>query len=95
VESQALRARRDDVDLARELPYGPAACDNRRNYKAGHMSAPDHAQLVPKIPLAAKGASTHETPVPGFQYHYKVVFIDSNAVCGYHSPRVGWPTHAQ
>ena len=32
--------------------------------KAGHMSAPDHAQLVPKIPLAAKGASTHETPVP-------------------------------
>jgi hypothetical protein len=69
VESQALRARRDDVDLARELPYGPAACDNRRNDKAGHMSAPDHAQLVPKIPLAAKGASTHETPVPGFQYH--------------------------
>jgi hypothetical protein len=62
VESQALRARRDDVDLARELPYGPAACDNRRNDKAGHMSAPDHAQLVPKIPLAAKGASTHETP---------------------------------
>jgi hypothetical protein len=64
VESQALRARRDDVDLARELPYGPAACDNRRNDKAGHMSAPDHAQLVPKIPLAAKGASTHVPKIP-------------------------------
>jgi hypothetical protein len=48
-----------DVDLARKLPYGPAACDNRRKNEAEHMSALEYAQRCPNILLAPKGASTH------------------------------------
>lgn len=40
------RARPADLDLIRELPYGPAACHGRI-IEAGNTSAPDHALSHP------------------------------------------------
>ena len=40
------RARPVDMDLIRELPYGPAACHGRI-FEAGNTSAPDHALSQP------------------------------------------------
>ena len=55
--NKVLRARGSDLDLVRELPYGPAAFEwpHQRPDRCQH---PTYAPVVPEISLAPMGAST-------------------------------------
>src|SRR3954465_14194284 len=54
---QALQARGPDLDLIRELPSGPAACEPIKGRT--HVSTRPRAAPIQKILLAPKRASTH------------------------------------
>src|SRR5215213_9865506 len=56
---QALQARGPDLDLIRELPSGPAACEPSRIKGRTHVSTRPRAAPIQKILLAPKRASTH------------------------------------
>jgi hypothetical protein len=56
VATKVLEARFCDLDLARELPYRPAA--HMLHNEAGQMAASDQAHFMPKLLLVIRGAST-------------------------------------
>ena len=55
--NKVLRARGSDLDLVRELPYGPAALE-RPHPRPDRCQHPTYAPIVLKISLAPMGAST-------------------------------------
>jgi hypothetical protein len=79
-----------EMDPARELPYRPAAAQRRiRGRTDGSIRL--RAKVIPKFPLARKGASTEGRPSDRRSWPYPLeretrVFFEANLTHHRHSP---------